>query len=76
MFLLALPVKFLFTDSANVIFVAALFDDFSTGLVIVAFVETEVLWLFLGRLRALDDHRLDRRFQQFVVIDIGRRDDQ
>src|SRR5262245_47688688 len=64
MFLLAFPVEFLFADSADVTFVAVFFDNFATWFVVVAFVEAKVLRRLLSRLRTLDDHRLDRRFQQ------------
>jgi hypothetical protein len=40
MFLLALLIEFLLADFGDVVFVAVLFDNFATRLVVVAFVET------------------------------------
>jgi hypothetical protein len=70
MFLLAPLIEFLFADLADVVFVAELFDNIATRFVVIAFAETKV-WFFLSRLRAFDHDRLDRRVEQFVVVDVG-----
>ena len=76
MSLLALLIELFFADSADVVFVAVLFDNFATRFVVIGFVERMILWRLVSWFRALDDHRFDRRSKQFVIVDVGRRDDE
>ncbi len=71
---LALFVFFLFADAADMSRIPALRQNRPGRLIIVAFVQTQVLRLLLGRLWAFHDDGIERGRQQQVVVHVRASD--